>query len=150
MLIVRLGNGCSLGCHRWCLQRCLVLFCLFSHEIWDLIESVLENFPINDWYLSFFQQILYHIRFNTVHHVLSKHLSDNQNVLAWGRCLLKTGSFYCIWHFRERNTRLFNRGGHLNRCYCNCIKRSKTVNMRYWRIRNSMSYAVLFVFLLNA
>ena len=54
----------------------------------------------------------------TVQPVLSKHLRDNQNLLAYGRFLLNTGTFQCIYLFREVNTCLLNtdcllnRGGH--------------------------------------
>ena len=51
----------------------------------------------------------------TVKLVLSKLLSDNQNVLAKDRCLLNKGTFQYICLFRETNICLFNTGYLLNR-----------------------------------
>ena len=51
-----------------------------------------------------------------VAHILSKHLRDNQNLLAYDRCLLNTGTFQCLCLFRELNKCLFNTGCMLNRC----------------------------------
>ena len=52
---------------------------------------------------------------STVQPVLSKHLRDNQNVLAYDRCLLNTETFQYICLFQKLNTYLHNTGCLLNK-----------------------------------
>ena len=68
---------------------------------------VFEHFPLCT--LSFAENL------NTVQPVLSKHIRDNQKVLALDRCLLNTGQFILICHDWEPKHWPVNTGCMLNR-----------------------------------